>query len=59
VRELGDPAGADRADIGGLVAHRVEHGLVAVKDLLVAADPDRILPLAAPEGPPLTGESSM
>jgi hypothetical protein len=37
--ELGDRAGADRSDIG----HRVEHGFVAVEDLLVAADPDRHL----------------
>ena len=41
VHELGDRAGADRADIGRLVAHRVEHALVAVEDLLIAADPDR------------------
>ena len=34
--ELGDRASADRADIGRLVAHRVEHGLVAVEDLLCA-----------------------
>src|SRR3989442_1731049 len=40
VHELGDGAGADRPDVGRLVAHRVEHGLVALEDLLVAADPD-------------------
>ena len=41
VHELGDRAGADRADIGRLVAHGVEHEFVPVEDLLVAADPDR------------------
>src|SRR5205085_7656490 len=44
VDELGDRAGADRADIARLVAHRVEDGFVAVEDLLVAADPQRELP---------------
>jgi len=29
------PHGSTLADIGGLVAHRVEHGLVGVEDLLV------------------------
>src|SRR5438874_1810128 len=43
-RQIGDPAGADRADIARLVAHRVEHGLIAIEDLLVAADPKRQLP---------------
>jgi hypothetical protein len=43
VHELGDHAGADRADIGGLVAHRVERRFAAVEDLLVAAGPDRHL----------------
>jgi hypothetical protein len=38
VHELGDRAGADRADIGRLVAHRVEHGFVAVEDLFAAID---------------------
>ena len=41
VHQLGDRAGADRADIAGLVADRVEHLLVPVEDLLVAADPQR------------------
>jgi hypothetical protein len=39
VHQLGDRAGADRADIGRLVAHCVEHGLVAVEDLLVVRTP--------------------
>src|SRR6266481_3160191 len=43
VHELGDRAGADPANIGRLVAHRVEYGFVAVEDLLGAADPDRHL----------------
>jgi hypothetical protein len=43
VHQLGDRAGADRADIARLVAHRVEHAFVAVELLLVAADPDRHL----------------
>ena len=43
VHELGDRAGADRADIFRLVAHRIENALVAVELLLVAADPDRHL----------------
>ena len=43
VHELGDRAGADRADVAGLVADGVEHGLVLVEDRLVAADPDREL----------------
>jgi hypothetical protein len=43
VDELGDRRGADRPDIGGLVAHRVEHGLVSVEHVLVPADPDREL----------------
>jgi hypothetical protein len=50
VHELGDRAGADRADIGGLVAHRVEHPLVAVEDLLVAAAPDCHLAAGRPRG---------
>jgi hypothetical protein len=41
VHELGNRAGADRPDIGRLVTHRVEHRLVTVEDLLIAADPDR------------------
>jgi hypothetical protein len=41
VHELGHRAGADRADIAGLVADRVEHLFVPVEDLLVAADPQR------------------
>jgi hypothetical protein len=32
---------------------------VAVEDLLALPTQIAILPLAAPEGPPLTGESSM
>src|SRR5439155_16019950 len=40
VHELGDRAGADRADVARLVADRVEHLFVAVEDLLVAADPE-------------------
>jgi hypothetical protein len=35
VHELGDRAGDDRTDTGGLVAHRVGYRLVAVADLLV------------------------
>src|SRR5208283_4541401 len=50
VHELGDGAGADRADIGRLVAHRVEHRLVAVEDLLVAAGPDRHLAAGSTPG---------
>jgi hypothetical protein len=51
VHELGDRAGANRADIGGLVAHRVESGFVAVEYLLVAADPDRHLAAGRAAGP--------
>ena len=43
VHQLGDRAGADRTDIAGLVAHRVEHRFVPAELLLVAADPDRHL----------------
>ena len=50
VHQLGDRAGADRADIAGLVAHRVEHALVAVELLLVAADPDRHLAAGSAAG---------
>src|SRR4051794_17943298 len=43
MNQLGDRAGADRPDVFRLVAHRVEHALVAIELLLVAADPDRHL----------------
>ena len=60
VHQLRDRAGADRADIAGLVADRVEHLLVPVEDLLVAADPQRQLAATRRRaGPPLTGASSM
>ena len=39
MHQLCHRAGADRPDIAGLVADRVEHFLVAVEDLLVTADP--------------------
>jgi hypothetical protein len=51
VDELGDRAGANRADIGRLVADRVEHPLEAVEDLLVTADPDRHLAAGRTRGP--------
>jgi hypothetical protein len=43
VHELGDGGSADRPDIGGAIAHRVEHRLVLVECGLVAANPDRHL----------------
>ena len=43
VDQLGDEPGADRADIGRLIADRVEHLLVCVEHLLVASEPDREL----------------
>jgi len=58
VHELGDGTGADRADIAGLVADRVEHRLVPVEDLLITR-PERQAPEAAPLGPPENRASSM
>ena len=43
VHQLGHRAGADRADVLHLVAHRVQHVLDVVEHVLVAADPDRQL----------------
>ena len=43
VDELGHGGAADRPDIGGFVADRVEHGHVSVENVFVPADPDREL----------------
>jgi hypothetical protein len=59
VHELGDGTRADRADIGSLVALRVEHRFVAVENLLVAAGPDRHLAAGRTRGAAASGESSM
>jgi len=59
VDELRDRSGADRPDVVGLIADRVEHRPVLVEDLLVAADPQRQLPALGAARPPLTGASSM
>jgi hypothetical protein len=59
VDELGDGCHADRADVAGLVADRVQHLLVLVEDALIAPDPDGELAVSAPTGPPLTGASSI
>jgi len=48
---------ADRPDISRAITHRVEDSLVPVIRGFIAADPDRILRDAAPDGPPLTGAS--
>jgi hypothetical protein len=40
VDELGHGGAADRPDIGGLIADRVEHCLVSVEDVFISADPD-------------------
>jgi len=52
VDELGHGGAADRADIGGLVADSVEHGLVLVENVFVPSYPDRHFRDAAPDGPP-------
>src|SRR5262249_56843429 len=40
VDELGDRARADRPDVVRLIADRVEYGLQALEEVLVAADPE-------------------
>jgi hypothetical protein len=41
VDKLGHRGTANRAHIRGLISDRVEHGLVLVEDVFVAANPDR------------------
>src|SRR3712207_8205873 len=49
VHQLGDRRRADRADVGGLVAEAVEHGLEPVVGGPVPAHPDRQPAAARPD----------
>ncbi len=59
VRELGESAGAERAQVGDRLAHGLEHRQRGVEIGLVAADHDRERAVDRPLLPPDTGASSI